>query len=284
MKHTIAALAILAATPLTAGGLSDPIVTPPIVSSNPPSVDRFAGFYAGGFAGQSTIKRPYEHERIEITPTEREVPVYDTCKDDGGHSGGEKCRGNRKHIDLTFGPDLGGHNRYTQTGFISDDRVFLKGEPVTIVDDSGAVLGEGVADGTNPSGTLYRLDTGETQTIAGPDLVETFIDVLTGDTSDATYGAFAGYRFGVADGVYAGAEVSASNVMTTAEVTGAVAAGNMIITASGGWADMDGADGTTFGVAADYHVGQGFFGVKGYKATFDDADVTGVVARVGWSF
>ena len=262
MKTAITALAVIAATPLAAGGLSDPIVQTPVFVPANITPDRFAGFYAGGFAGQNattgTRQEPGGYER-SCTPTE-------------GKWGG-KCTVSQDDWDnspelLALGDPLQGHPGGADS--LDDPFRYDAGYPGVWA----------------PYEVRYTSATNEeiSSRYAQNTVIGEIFNTITDENSDTTYGAFAGYRFNVASGAYAGAEVSASDVMTTAEMTGAISAGNVIFTASGGWADMSGVDGTTFGAAADYYIGRGFVGVKGYRASFDDTDVSGVVARVGWRF
>ena len=286
MKTTLTLAAMLAATTAHAGGLSDPIVTPPVSIGTPAQASSWSGPYVFAFGGQLNVTTRTEIMGETVTPTYEERPVYDWCKDDGGHGPktGEKCEGDADHIDRTFGPDLGGHNHYTQTGFMSANRVFLYQEPVTIVDSNGNVLGQGITDGTNPSGTLYRLETGETETVRGPDLRETWVKTLIDEAQASTFGAGIGYRhdFG---GLVIGAELASDGDMTTAEVQVGYGLGTILPYAFAGGSMYGDEQGTSYGVGADLRVWERWIIGVGYRvADFDTTSTESGFVRVGFSF
>jgi opacity protein-like surface antigen len=283
MKTTIYTLAIAALLPISAyaGGLSDPIVTPPIASSVPPQTS-WTGPYVGIFGGQRTIDTTSEISRQTVTPTYEEIPIYDQCKDDGGHSGGDKCSGDRDNIDLTFGPDLPFHNGWKNTGLYGNDqdRAFLLNEAVTIVDGEGNVISQGVTDGTNPSGTLYRLDTGETETVRGPDLIETFVETVNGEETDTTFGGFVGYRYDAGSYVV-GAEAGSDGTLHTLEAHVGLPVENVLPYAFAGYATDGDQSGASYGAGIDVALTGGLFAGVGYRQTEFSEDA---FARVGWAF
>jgi hypothetical protein len=287
MKLPLTATLILSASAATAGGLIDQGLDDPHVAI-PPSVETgWSGPYARLSLGRTEATTTYERERIEITETQVEVPVYDVCKDNGGHSGGEKCAGDRHNIDLTFGPDLPYHNGWQQTGLYNNNqnRVFLKGEEVTIVDAQGNVLGTGITDGSNPSGTLYRLNTDETVLVDGPDIIETFIDEMTDQSEDSTAGLSIGYRFDLTPALVGGLEVGSDGTLTTLEGHVGYAAGALLPYVFAGAGQYDDTSGKVWGAGVDLRVSERMFvGLKGTRGDFEDITTEGVSLSVGVSF
>lgn len=267
-----------------ADGPSNPWPDPVVMAPAPSPLD-WTGLYVGVMGGQNKTTKTWTEIRKDIIVTETEVPVYGTCIDIGGHSGGDKCQGDHDDIDLTFGPNLGDHDNWTETGFYDADKVFLIGETVTIVDAQGNVLGTGTTVGEYASGTLYRLNTGETETVYSEEVVETLVS-MTEKGSESAVGAFVGYGhdFGKVVGRI---ELGKLGDLSTAEVQLGFDAGRVLIYAAAGAGQYDGASGSGYAVGIDTQLGKSgkiIAGVKYQGYSFDGLDVDTATVRLAIKF
>lgn len=258
MKTIITAMAILAPLTATAGGLSEPISERPTARpqiSTPAFVTGWAGAYAGLSFGRTEART----QGSETYQEEYEEPVTDVCRFDGGHSGGRKCTF-PVGVGQSLFPDAPRcHGNYSQTCFMSENRVFIKGA----------------------TGTSYEYETGETTTVYGPEVTRYFTDLV----EEGDVGGFAGYRWDITPSVVGGAEVSATDDMLTGEVHVGFPVGDILPYVAIGIGQFDGASGTVYSAGADLRVTErAFIGGKFSVGEFGDVETETVSVRVGWSF
>lgn len=262
---------------LTELGLDDPeVMAPPSVSGD------WTGPYVGLSYGRTTVSRAWKETRTETIVTETEVPVYDTCVDVGGHSGGDKCFGNADNINLTFGPNLGVTDNWTKTGFYDKDKVFLVGETVTIVNPDGTTT-QGTTNGEYDTGTLYRLETGKTKTEYNEEVIETVVD-MSSKTKSNNVGAFVGYRKDWGR-VVGGVELGKNGDITSLEAQAGFDLGKVLAYGFGGIGRLDGVDGSVYGLGTDLKVSEKLVvGVKYTVGEFGDTDTESTALRIALKF
>lgn len=254
MKTTLVYTAVTAllATTASAGNLVTEGVEDPTVLAPPV----YATGWAGPYAGLSFSRTEARVQGSDTYRDEYEEAVTDVCHFDGGHSGGKKCTF-PDGVAQTLFPDAPHCNRrYSQTCFMSDNRVFIKGA----------------------SGSSYEYNTGEARTVYGPHVTEYFTDLVEhGDV-----GGFAGYRFDLTPSIVGGLEVNAAEDVLTGEIQAGYAMGELLPYIAVGTGQYDGNSGSFYGVGADFRVSQSMFvGGKYTVGEFDGVETETLAVRVG---
>lgn len=222
-----------------APGTYDPIVTAP-----PAPAYSFAGFYGGLSFTQTEATVKDRVQITETTPTSEEVPIEAECIYTSSHSGGGKCAFPDGITELEF-PGLERCNgKYGDTCLIRRNK---DGSDYTFV--LGGAKGE-----------AYQYDTGETRTVAGPDLVETFSESITDLIETGTAGVFVGYAHELGNGLIGRAQIGSDGTITSMEAQAGLQIGRALPYAFAGPAhfdqnggfDFDGTNGIIYGAGIDY--------------------------------
>ncbi len=284
MIKRAATMIALSATAASAGGLSDPIVTPPVLGT-PYATSGWGGAYAGLSFGQTEAREKSEVERIRRTPTTEDVEVI-TVEEEAvkavceynqyGHSGGEKCDGfPTELVEIEFpGIDHCGRD-YSQTCVIRENKdgtsyIFVKGG-----------TGEGYEYAT---GEVITTTTSETVTVDGPDLVTTFSETIQAYVESGDVGGFIGYRqqYGAA---VLGVEASADGTLSTAELSAGLAMGDVLVYGFAGAGRYDGLDGSVYGGGVDYRLSDSWtLGGKFTAGDFGSVETETAALRVSFNF
>ena len=227
MKHILAMVFLFLGTMAFAGGLVGPPLDDPYV--NVPPTD-MSGIYIGVSISGTQGTEVGVDEWSETTQEEWEEPIMDKCPKDGGHSGGIKCTF-PDNIDVTeIFPGIERCRGYSQTCRMNGNRVFIKGA----------------------EGDFYVYNTGETETVYGPEIVTFFEEAWKLVSEEATIGGHIGFREYVGPGLV-GFEVGSNGTIHTAEIQVGLQLDNVFAYGLAGVASYNDQDGTILGAGADWY-------------------------------
>lgn len=282
MKSLIlsAAMAVSLAGTAYAGGLSDPVVAPPVSAVRTPTFDH-GGFYVGGNVRASTVERSTSSEYVEeYTPSE-EVEITDQCVVDYTHSNAGKCAFNNEEAVLSyFGEELprcgsvGYRENCVMKSFNGDPegsvRVFVP----------GASLGD-----------VFTYGTGEFETVYGETITETFVENVTTESDEKSYGVFVGNRGHAGSNLILGVEAGLNyndeldETLFTFEGQVGYDAGRALPYAFIGVASLDTELGGVGGVGVDYLLTESIFvGARASYVEIENYTAENIDFRVGFNF
>lgn len=256
---------IMTAVTAQAGGLSDPVVTPPVVSANPPSVSAWDGFYVGVSVGRTESTR-----KDEISYYQRACVPSPSGKWQGKCIVDQDDFMNSPEL-VALGDIVDGHP--SKVGNLDDPFRYDAGYP-----------------GVWTTQTLYYTTTND----LGPDRPSRYADnVFIGKITEVfdvvesadSAGAFLGYRMHLAGPIVVGAELGADGTMTTGDVQVGLPAGRVLGYGFAGIGQYDGEDGTSYGLGADLRIsGRVSVGGQYRLGEFGNTDTETLSARVSFSF